>query len=772
MLIQVALPVPLYRVFDYLPLGEDLPVVGARVQVPFGAGNRQLVGVVVGLVASSDLPLDRLKQITAVIDDEPLLDEGLLALAVWLASYYHYPLGDVIAVMLPTLLRAGQSLESLVRHWRLNFAKLEEQARADGVSVQDFVPKFLSNKKHRQQFMFLVLNGERGASEEFLHLEGLSRAFLKKLHESGWLELFFEEPPEPKAVELIQAPLPLNEEQKNAVYGIKTVLESGDYQGILLNGVTGSGKTEVYLQAMQNVLESRRQVLVLVPEIGLTPQTKMRFANRFSGNLVLLHSRMSDADRMRGWRDCQTGRAQIIIGTRSAILYPFANLGLIIVDEAHDLSYKQQDTLRYNATDVALYRGFLAKIPVVLGTATPTLEQLKLVMDGKLHQYRLTVRAGHAKPAKMQLVDARVQDKHYQLQTDGKMHQVGLTQAVIHAMRQTLEAGKQVLVFLNRRGFAPVLLCASCGWQANCPRCDAHLTVHQHTLADHLPSFLQCHHCGWQTPLPHACPECKSHNLDTIGLGTTRLSEHLHAIFANPQASRQVYPIIQIDRDTTRKKNSWETIYQQISLGDPAILVGTQMVAKGHHFPNVTLVVLPEADRGFLSADFRSPEHTAQMIVQVAGRAGRGDKAGRVLIQTVQPDNPLLLTLVKDGYQALAEFLLSERKLLGLPPYRHTALIRCEARTLEKANALLDEATHQLNQIYPINHEIRQGISLLKTQAPMGKKNNRFHMQLFISAQNRTHLHTLLKHWWPAILNLPHAKYLKLTLDVDPIGWY
>ena len=368
----------------------------------------------------------------------------------------------------------------------------------------------------------------------------------------------------------------------------------------------------------------------------------------------------------------------------------------------------------------------------------------------------------------MQLIDARLQSTHQQTQDNGDRYDTGLTDSMIGAIKQTLDAGDQVLVFLNRRGYAPVLLCEACGWQADCPRCDAHLTVHYNSLAQRSgysgSSYLKCHHCDWQAYIPTVCPDCGSQNLDAKGMGTTRLSENLHAIFANPQTSKVTYPIIQIDRDTTRRKDSWENIYQQINQGDPAILVGTQMVAKGHHFPNVTLVCLPNADRGFLSADFRSPEHTAQLMIQVAGRAGRGDKAGRVLIQTLQPDNELLLKLVKDGYLSFARELLQERKMMGLPPHSHAALIRCEGKTLAATTQALKDAIAHL----PSRHNLAV---LGPIDAPMSKKNSRYHAQLLLLAKDRAHLHHVLNQWWQPVLALPSAKYLKLTLDIDPIGW-
>jgi primosomal protein N' (replication factor Y) len=762
MLVQVALPMPLYRVFDYsLPAETSvsphvlIPQIGSRVEVSFG--RQTLIGIVIAHISEADssVPLNKLKPINQCLDAEPILEGSMLKLALWLARYYHYPLGDVLAVILPSLVRQGKPLDLLITHWRI----------LPHVTDDDF---HANAKKQKQQFDMLKLHGEHGASEDVLLLEGMERNFLKTLEDKGLIERYIQPKQASSPVTLAKMPLDLNDEQQLAVNAIVAAHDATRYTGFLLNGITGSGKTEVYLQAMQAVLEAGKQVLILVPEIGLTPQTRARFASRFAAHIVLLHSGMNNTHRLQGWQDCRTGHAQIIIGTRSAVLYPFADLGLIIVDEAHDGSYKQQDTLRYHAADVALYRGSQYRIPVVLGTATPSLEHLKLVDDGKLVEYQLQTRPGNAKPASMQLIDARLQSTHQQTTNDGTRYDTGLTDALIGAIRQTLEAGDQVLIFLNRRGYAPVLLCEACGWQADCPRCDAHLTVHYNsqTQRRHYANnaYLKCHHCDWQTYIPTVCPDCGSQNLDAKGMGTTRLSENLHAIFANPQTSKVLYPIIQIDRDTTRRKDSWENIYQRINEGKPAILVGTQMVAKGHHFPNVTLVCLPNADRGFLSADFRSPEHTAQLMIQVAGRAGRGDKAGRVLIQTLQPDNELLLKLVKDGYLSFARELLQERKMMGLPPHSHAALIRCEGKTLAATTQALKDAI----AILPNAHKLAV---LGPIDAPMSKKNSRYHVQLLLLGKDRRHLHHVLSQWWPPVLALPSAKYLKLTLDIDPVGW-
>lgn len=672
MLIQVALPVPMYQAFDYLiPSNFPLPNIGCRVTVPFGKGNRTLVGIVIAQIHNSNIDSTKLKSILDILDKQPILDKHLLNFAHWLSQYYHYPIGDVFAVMLPAFIRQGRA-----------------------VAI---------NNNNRA----LSLNTDILASDN----------------------------------------LPLNNEQKFAVDSISQAIQKQYYQGFLLNGITGSGKTEVYLQVMQPVLQAGKQVLILVPEIGLTPQTSQRFSERFKLNVLMLHSGLTNAIRLKGWQDCQQGTAQIVIGTRSAIFYPFANLGLIIVDESHDLSYKQQDTLRYHATDVALYRGYQLGCPVILGTATPSLESLYLVQQNKLTELNLTKRAGNASPITLQLIDARQQKSQH-----------GLTQSLLKAIKNTLNNNQQVLIFLNRRGYAPILLCDSCGWQANCLHCDAHLTIHHHPI-----SLLKCHHCGWQQLIPKQCPDCASNNLDPIGIGTARLVEGLQEIFPKT-------PIIQIDRDTTKKKDSWQKLYQQIAENPSAILVGTQMIAKGHHFPNVTLVAIPNADRGFLSADFRSPEHTAQMIIQVAGRAGRADKAGLVLVQTLQPENPALLTLIQQGYLSFAKQLLIDRQMLRLPPFSYLCLVRVESKSLQKNHQFIQEAKNLLPNFQNL---LSLGLMISDIiDAPMTKKNGRFHSHLLINGKNRQALHQLLNDWWQKALNLPSAKYLKLTLDIDPIGYH
>lgn len=747
-LLQVALAVPVGDFFDYLcPIHLTLPSVGTRVQVPFG--SRHLIGVVVGIIdiQDSQVPINKLKPILKQLDQTPILDDQLLKLARWLAKYYHHPLGDVLSVMLPTLIMQGKPINRTHTLWQLKQQPFDE-----------ILARSSKTAKKQQQLLQTLNSQPNGLTQNQLTALGFHQATLNAAYK---LDLIYPTTRTPiiRPVQCISTPLQANAQQQFAIDKISNATQKKQYQGFLLNGITGSGKTEVYLQTMQSVLEQGRQVLILVPEIGLTPQTKTRFSSRFDANICVLHSKMNDTERLQGWADCKNGTAQIVIGTRSSILYPFLRLGLIIIDESHDTSYKQQDHLRYHACDVAMMRAFFEKIPILLGTATPSLEHYKLIDDGKLTELPLTQRAGKALPAKFHLIDARIEPQQALLK-DGQNSDTAFSQQTIRAIRQRLSAGEQVLVFLNRRGYAPILLCHACGWQADCPNCDAHLTVH------HLPfsQTLRCHHCNHQTGTPPHCPNCHSLNLSTLGIGTSQLAAQLHALFANPQNNHHTYPIIQIDRDTMQKKGMWEKTLDFIHRGEPAILVGTQMIAKGHHFANVTLVVIAQADLGFLSPDFRSPEHTAQRIIQVAGRAGRAEKLGNVYLQTLQPNNPFLRQLVEDGYAAFAKKLLAERKMMGLPPYSYAALIRAESVRYDRAK----QAIITLKNKLPASH----GFAVLAPiDAPMHKKNNRYFVQMLLLSRQRQALHAFLGDWWQMAICLPESKAVRLSLDIDPLGW-
>ncbi len=742
-LVQVAVPVPLFELFDYLlPNDFAIPTAGCRVRVPFG--SRELIGVVLqtssfetkGIINDAVLlesgEAHHLKSILEVIDTTPIIPEEILNLLLWAASYYHYPIGEVLSAALPALLRQGRTLDLLTCYWRTTaIANIAELSRSP---------------KQRKSFEILRLHDERGAPESVLLLMGVERSALAQLEKRGFVESFMQ-PSHFKAhpVTLAHMPLTPNAEQLHAITQIHKAI--GKFQGILLNGLTGSGKTEVYLQAMELVLEAGQQVLVLVPEIGLTPQTISRFRTRFNAEIVMLHSNMTDVARLRAWQAAQTGVASIVIGTRSAVFTPMPRLGMIVIDEEHDLSYKQQDTFRYHARDVALKRGSDAKCPVILGSATPSLECLHLADEKKLLHLKLTERAGEADFARIHLIDLR-----------GKKRESGVSMELFNAIEARLKADEQVLIFLNRRGFAPVLLCDACGWQADCPRCDAHLTVH-YTPKQHL----HCHHCSYQSRLPTECPSCKSVNLVPTGTGTARLEEALAARFPNQ-------PLIRVDRDTTSRVGSWEKIYQRANQAGAAILLGTQMLAKGHHFPHVTLVAIIDVDGGFLSVDFRAPERMAQLIMQVAGRAGRGSKAGQVLIQTRYPENPLLITLIRHGYQAFATEMLAERRAALLPPYRHATLLRAESTSTAKTEAFLNAAIIAFQEQMEERGIAKNALEIWgPIPAPMEKRAGVFRGHVLIQTRDRRLLHQLIETWWPALWHTPERRGVRASLDIDPM---
>lgn len=532
-------------------------------------------------------------------------------------------------------------------------------------------------------------------------------------------------------------PPDLNALQQQA---INSIVQNEGFKTYLLDGVTGSGKTEVYLQVIEKKLAENKQALVLVPEIGLTPQTVTRFAQRFTAPIVVLHSNLTDRERLQAWQMATGGEAAIIIGTRSAIFTPMLKPGIIILDEEHDLSFKQQSGFRYSARDLAIIRAQLEKIPVVLGSATPSLESFYNSERQRYHRLCLPKRAGIAATPNFQVLDIRNQ-----------YLEEGLSKNLLSVMTQHLQRGNQVLLFLNRRGFSSTLLCHSCGWIAQCQRCDARLTLHQQIKK------LSCHHCDGQYAIPAECKNCQSKQLLTLGVGTERLEKALQKYFVDT-------PIIRIDRDTTRHKGAMQEKLQKIQSGQSQILIGTQMLTKGHHFPDVTLVAIIDADYYLFSNDFRASERLGQLLIQVAGRAGRAEKKGEVLIQTHHPEHPLLQLLLQQGYAALAQTLLKERQATRLPPFSYMALLRAEAVA----------ATAPMQWLTSLEEEIHrwqefENIQLLGPMpALMEKKAGRYRAQLFFQAKNRQPLHLFLKRLLNYLDNLKNRK-VRWSLDIDPL---
>ena len=723
--IRVAVPVYLYDCFDYSLTAEQYhqAEVGARVAVSFGRQN--VVGVIVEKL-TDEKPLDlgfKLKAITELLDDNAILDAKVLSLLTWSAQYYQFPIGEVMHAALPSFLRQGKPYNLLARMWKL----IDDHAE----------DKLKRSEKQQDAYKILKLH-PTGTSENILNLAGIETATLKALEKKKITQCILEAQDfKPQAMTLAQMPLTPNDEQKRAIQNILKARHS--YHAFLLDGLTGSGKTEVYLQVMQEVLKQGKQVLVLVPEIGLTPQTVSRFQSRFHCHIALLHSGLNDSKRLQAWQSAQTGKASIVIGTRSAIYTPLPHLGLIVLDEEHDLSFKQQEGFRYHARDVALYRAHLENCPIILGSATPSIDSYALVEQGKMTRLELDQRAGVAVMPKMHVIDLKVAQK-----------QNGISQQLIHEVQKRLDKKEQVLIFLNRRGYAPVLICESCGWQAKCPHCDANFTVHRQPY-----QHLHCHHCGTIHRIPEHCPQCQHSELKPIGLGTAKVEENLQALFPN-------FDVIRVDRDSTSRVGSWQKIYNKIQKSEPIILLGTQMLAKGHHFPYVTLVAILDIDSGLLSVDFRATERTAQLIIQVAGRAGRGEKKGEVYLQTLRPDHPLLNTLLESGYRSFAKQTLKERKAAWMPPYRYAALLRCESKDQELNQSFLQEHAQALRQASENSIDIWGPIP-----APMERKAGRYQAHMVLLSKDRARMHFYIRQWWQKVWhNKPHG--MKLSLDIDP----
>lgn len=532
----------------------------------------------------------------------------------------------------------------------------------------------------------------------------------------------------------------LNAEQEIAIREIEANLTT--YKTWVLDGVTGSGKTEVYLQIIARILKQGKQTLILIPEIGLTPQTIARFESRFTTDIVMLHSGLTDSERAKVWLKAKQGIAKIIIGTRSAVFVPLPDLGLIIVDEAHDSSFKQQEKLRYHARDVAVKRAQLSGIPIILGSATHTLETLYNTELQRFHLLRLQARAGLAMPPTFKIIDIRKQ-----------CLQEGLAPSLFDKIKEKLQANEQVLIYLNRRGFAPVLMCHHCGWLAECPHCDAKMTYH---LA---PYHLRCHHCNTVKKILEVCPTCQSTALIPIGLGTVKVEKILKTIFKDAN-------ILRIDKDNTRRKGAMQHFLDEIQTGKANILIGTQMLAKGHHFPNVTLVIILDGDAGFFSADFRAAEQFAQILIQVSGRAGRETKPGEVIIQTRHPTHVGLNHLIQFGYADFAKLILAERKLAGLPPFSALMLIRAKHRELHP----LDEFLSQIKTLATRRSQSDTPIQILgPIPSPMQKRAKYYHSQLLLQSSDKSTLNHFVTTIIPEIHKLPLAKKIRWSMDVDPI---
>ena len=722
--LKVALPVPLSRLFDYLPGDPAANVgIGSRVLVPFGRSRH--VGVVVEC-GPPDVEIEKLKPVIQVLDAEPSLPPDIVSLLKWASGYYHCPIGEVFATALPIALRkAGHAEPKPSYNYRITKSGGELAADAlNRAPVQSRLLQFIKDSDSA------VTGGECRLFDERWSVP------MKQLLKKGLVEQVTEDYPAlPPA-----ATRELNAEQRAATEAV--IGEFGAYHGALLHGITGSGKTEVYIELVREQLHRGGQSFILLPEIGLTPQLLSRFRSALQCHVEVLHSGLNASERLLAWRAAASGEARVLIGTRSAVFAPLPELGLIIVDEEHDGALKQQDGFRYHARDLAMVRAQKAAVPIVLGSATPSLESLNNVDRGLLSLYELTQRAGGAVPPALELVDSR-----------GSETENGLSKRLLSRMQEVLGRGEQVIVFINRRGYSPVLMCETCGAMADCSQCDAHMTVHARSAS------LRCHHCGAERALPRTCDSCESDALIRVGAGTERVDEFLSEKFPD-------YNVLRIDRDSTSRKGELQKHLAMAASGEAHILVGTQMLAKGHDFPNVTLVGIMDADRGLFGADFRATEQMGQLIMQVAGRAGRADKPGMVLVQSRNPEHPLLQLLLSDGYGEFARELLAERKSSCWPPFVHTVLIRSEHSQTGFAFGYLDQVRRLAVDLLGSDANAVQVLG--PAHAPMERVAGRYRAQLLLLCEKRKVLHQLLAPLRPALEQLPASKKVRWSIDVDP----
>lgn len=734
---KIAIPSPLRRVFDYLIPAHlaDKAQLGVRVKVPFG--KKQVVGILVDFAEQSDIKRSKLKAVIEYLDTQSLFDSKQLQLLTWAARYYQYPLGEVLHQAIPVALRQGQPAEIiLISGWQLT---------QDGEQIES--EKFSRAPKQWQALEVLrqlkATNPKKALSSTAeLAVHGIKLAQLDILKEKKLVIEVKANNIKPLNAITVKGPV-LNKQQAEAVQSI--LQQQNSFASFLLQGVTGSGKTEVYLSVLSSLVAGSAQALVLVPEIGLTPQMVARFEERLNCHLAVLHSGLTDKERTQTWLKVKNGDISVLIGTRSAIFAPFRNLKCIVVDESHDPSYKQWEGFKYHARDLALRRAQLENIPVILGSATPSLSSLHNVERQKFTSLRLTERATGASMPAFAVVDMRRAE-----------HEQGIAKSVIKKIAEHLQKDNQVLVFLNRRGYAPNLLCHECGWVPECKRCNTPLTKHL------MPPCLQCHHCGKTKPIYKQCPECQSEQLIDIGLGTERVENTLQRIFPHKN-------IIRIDRDSTRRKGVLENALKNVNAGHADILIGTQMLAKGHHFPNVTLVVMLDIDGGLFSVDFNALEYMAQLVLQVSGRAGREQKPGTVVLQTHQPEHPLLQSLLKEGYFSFAEKLLAERRVAKLPPYHYMALFHASAVDAHAGENFLKDVEHSLLSM--CTQYTLQNVSVCSPlPAPIEKRAGRFRWQLIINAEDRKALHQLLAGTLLEIEALSSARKVRWSIDIDPVS--
>lgn len=719
---------PVYHGFDYLAGSQNPPLPGSRVVLPFGSAKK--LGVVLDLSPQNSTGR-KLKPVEQVLDQVPLLSTHMLKLAQWISDYYMQPIGEVVLQCLPRYCRQPQAL----RDTRIQCWKIDDSASGETVQT-------LKSRAPRQYEILSALK-DSPCGLDAAGLRALNESWhqpVRRLQEAGVVYTEWRESGHVTGSKVQPSPELTAEQQM--VLGMISGCDDG-FVVHVLEGVTGSGKTEVYLSLMQQVIDRGQQVIYLVPEIGLTPQLSERLKQRLGDQVVTMHSDLTDWQQYQAWDRFKRGSVAVMMGTRSALFAESDNLGLIIIDEEHDASYRQQDGVRYHARDVAIKRAQMLGIPIMLGSATPSLETLHNLEKAHYSHYRLTQRVNRSRPPAVELIDCsqRVLD-------------CGCSQPLLQAIDEHLDSGDQVLLFLNRRGYAPVVMCHDCGWQAECHQCDARLTLHQSI------NRLVCHHCGYSQPVNDDCPKCHSSPVRHYGIGTEQLEHFIRQRFEGRR-------VIRVDRDSVgaSSANNLEARLKPVLDGEPCILIGTQMLAKGHDYPNITLVGVLDSDQALFSSFYRASERLVQTVLQVSGRAGRAHKKGRALLQTSFPRHPLMQGLMSQGYQELAVSILAERKAVGFPPFGRAVTFTVDALQLNAAMERLQQVRYQIDSKGPV-----AGVKIVgPIPALMTRRIGRYRAQLVLISPRLSSLRQQLERIWPFVQGLKNTASIKLVVEVDPI---
>ena len=720
--IQVALPISFADSLTYL-VPENLSVyhiaIGMRVVVPFR--NKQLLGIVIDVQQSNYSK--QLRHIIAVLDENIFLSKQTLCFFRQVHKYYLQPFGEVIFSGLPKWFKNFNNLKLPTEIWW----QVKKHLSKEAINTQ------IKSKKQQNIFQYLQDNGPL-QSRSMTHVASAASTQCHALYKKDLLlksNLCFVDstpPPDPG--------FQLTNDQAGAINAIQNKIGFNSY---LLDGITGSGKTEIYIQLVKKLVKQNKQVLVLVPEIGLTPQLFHQFAKRIHGRVAVFHSGLTAVARARAWVKAKTGDVDVIVATRSGIFTSFNNLAMIIVDEEHDLSFKQQDGFRYSARDLAVMRAKMESIPVILGSATPSLESFNNAKNNKYHWLKLRERTNKQSLPEINILDVR----------SHKMHK-GLSKKVLLQLAAEINKGNQALIFLNRRGWSPKVACQACGWVAQCDECDTYLTYHKHI------DKLRCHHCERFYIIPEFCPECGSQKIETMGVGTEKIHQGLLDQLKNTK-------VIRVDRDTVKTPTQWQKTVDDIKSGKPCVMVGTQMLSKGHDFPNLTLVVIVNVDNSFFSLDFRATEHLSQLMIQVSGRAGRKHKTGRVVIQTQCPKHEFFKLLLGKSYQDFAMHELAQRQAIGFPPASFMAIIRARSKSETNLNTFFESILHNIIE--------NPTVSVLgPIPAPVYKKKGQYHMQLIFNGNHRPSLHNSLKQIIGFIWSKKIANNIIWSLDIDPVN--